>query len=336
MAPIQTHAIIDTLFVHSDDPNNPLVKITVLGTGINTGDLAGGADGINILDVIALIKIIIGTSPEPQTGTALFQAADVNGDDDINVLDIVKLVHIILNPPQVKTVAVDLSEPAHLDLGVMQILENRTQHLPIELDYTGSIAGMQFTLTYDPTQLQVGAPVTTDRLSGMSIEYMDDGGEIRMLIYSAEGQSIASAAAPLFYLPVELRAGAQETGIAIDDIVLASVQGHAIQVLTPSGSHRVAALPTSFALKHNAPNPFNPSTTIAYEVPQKAHISLTIYNLLGQEVVRLVDEPKLAGRYEVIWHGLNGNGQGVASGIYMYRLTTDTGFTQVQRMTLLK
>ena len=88
-------------------------------------DLAGGGDGVNVLDIIALIKIIFGTSPAPQPGTAFFQAADVNGDGNIDVLDIVKLVNIILNPPQVKAVVVDLSEPAYMSLGVMQVVEHR-------------------------------------------------------------------------------------------------------------------------------------------------------------------------------------------------------------------
>jgi hypothetical protein len=115
----------ELLIVHSDDPNNPTVDVTVRGTGVVAGDLAGGGDGVNVLDIIALIKIIFGTSPAPQPGTAFFQAADVNGDGNIDVLDIVKLVNIILNPPQVKAVVVDLSEPAYMSLGVMQVVEHR-------------------------------------------------------------------------------------------------------------------------------------------------------------------------------------------------------------------
>ena len=69
------------------------------------------------------------------------------------------------------------------------------------------------------------------------------------------------------------------------------------------------ALPNSFALHHARPNPFNPSTTIAYEVPEQTRITLTIYNLLGQEVVRLIDGMKAAGRYEVVvCAGLHGYG----------------------------
>ena len=102
-----------------------------------------------------------------------------------------------------------------------------------------------------------------------------------------------------------------------------------------SGNARVLKVAAAFALKPNRPNPFNPTTQLAYEVPQAAHITLAVYNLLGQEVVRLVEGMQQPGRYVVSWNGKNGQGVGVASGVYLYRLTASTGFTQSRRMTLL-
>jgi hypothetical protein len=109
--------------------------------------------------------------------------------------------------------------------------------------------------------------------------------------------------------------------------------------VTPSGiaaGQNSEALPTTFSLSEATPNPFNPSTTIAYEVPEQTHVTLTIYNLLGQEVVRLIDQVQAAGRYEVAWHGVNSRGAGVASGVYLYRIVSDSGYTETKRMTLLK
>ena len=94
--------------------------------------------------------------------------------------------------------------------------------------------------------------------------------------------------------------------------------------------------PETFALRANYPNPFNPSTTIAYDVPQQGHIQLIVYNLLGQEVTRLVDQAQAPGRYTATWNGRNTHGLGVASGIYLFRMTSSTGFTQTRRMVLLK
>jgi len=109
--------------------------------------------------------------------------------------------------------------------------------------------------------------------------------------------------------------------------------------VTPSGiaaGQNSEALPTTFSLSEPTPNPFNPSTTIAYEVPEQTHITLTVYNLLGQEVVRLVDQVQAAGRYEAVWNGTNLTGAGVASGIYLYRITSGSGYIETKRMTLLK
>ena len=61
-----------------------------------------------------------------------------------------------------------------------------------------------------------------------------------------------------------------------------------------------------------------------------------MYNLLGQKVIRLVDQVKAAGRYEVVWSGTNGRGAGVASGVYLYRIVSGSGYVDTKRMTLLK
>ncbi|MBI4551569.1 MAG: T9SS type A sorting domain-containing protein, partial [Candidatus Latescibacteria bacterium] len=75
---------------------------------------------------------------------------------------------------------------------------------------------------------------------------------------------------------------------------------------------------------------------LAYEVPKAAHIVLAVYNLLGQEVIRLVDAEQQPGRYELVWTGRTAQGLSVASGVYLYRLTSSTGFSETKRMTLLK
>ena len=95
------------------------------------------------------------------------------------------------------------------------------------------------------------------------------------------------------------------------------------------------ALPPIFALYPNFPNPFNADTAIPYQLPQTGPIELAIYNIAGQRVATLVDEQKPAGQHQAIWNGKDASGKRVGSGLYFYRLSTDTQ-TQTRRMILVK
>ncbi len=90
-----------------------------------------------------------------------------------------------------------------------------------------------------------------------------------------------------------------------------------------------------FNLGQNFPNPFNPSTTIEYSLPENAQVTLTIYNILGQKVSTLIDRSIAAGTYRVIWNGTNEAGVPVAGGLYIYRLQTDKA-TITRKMILMK
>jgi len=94
-------------------------------------------------------------------------------------------------------------------------------------------------------------------------------------------------------------------------------------------------LPDMFTLKQNYPNPFNPATTIDYALPERLHVTLTVYNVLGQEIATLVDESQAAGSHRAIWHGTDKQGRPVSSGVYLYRLSTEK-FMQSKKMILLK
>jgi hypothetical protein len=96
--------------------------------------------------------------------------------------------------------------------------------------------------------------------------------------------------------------------------------------------------PTEFILEPNYPNPFNPSTTITYNLPQSVHVDLSIYNVQGQCIQRLVDAYQTAGVYSVQWNG-QFKGTAAASGVYFARLNAEGkqgAQSQVQRMVLLK
>jgi len=96
-----------------------------------------------------------------------------------------------------------------------------------------------------------------------------------------------------------------------------------------------SALPGRFALFQNYPNPANPSTTIAYDLPSPTYVRLDIYDLLGQEARQLVDQAQPAGRWSISWDGTDAEGRRAASGVYLYRLETREG-AQTKKLVLVR
>jgi len=94
------------------------------------------------------------------------------------------------------------------------------------------------------------------------------------------------------------------------------------------------ALQTEF-LAQNYPNPFNPSTTIKYEIKEAGNVTIEVFNIKGQKVKTLVYEYQTADNYSIIWNGTNANNQGVASGIYFYKMEVGD-YTCLKKMILLK
>jgi len=97
----------------------------------------------------------------------------------------------------------------------------------------------------------------------------------------------------------------------------------------------VETLPKAFALKQNFPNPFNPITSIAFEMPSDQNVRLTVYNMLGQNVRTLVNDQRSAGRYTILWDGRDDAGHMVGSGVYFYQIQAGS-FTKTAKMVFLK
>lgn len=123
------------------------------------------------------------------------------------------------------------------------------------------------------------------------------------------------------------RAGNHSDNVWVDHFILESGP--------PLGVKGREEIPTTFGVGRNYPNPFNPSTTIKYEVAKPAMVRLVVYNLLGQAVRTLVSRQIEPGRYSAVWDGRNDAGQGVVSGAYLYRFEAG-GVVQTQKMMLVK
>lgn len=94
-------------------------------------------------------------------------------------------------------------------------------------------------------------------------------------------------------------------------------------------------LPTAFYLSQNYPNPFNASTRINYSVPEKSLVTLTIYDIRGQQISRLLSQEQEQGHCSVVWNGCDNSGKTVATGLYFMKMKAQN-FVQIQKMILLR
>jgi photosystem II stability/assembly factor-like uncharacterized protein len=99
--------------------------------------------------------------------------------------------------------------------------------------------------------------------------------------------------------------------------------------------NRINNIPEDFVLYNNYPNPFNPSTTIQYEIPRTTRVVIIIYDMLEQQVKTLVDEDQSSGQKSVSWDGTDQSGNLVSSGIYFYKLHAGD-FIETKKMVLMK
>jgi len=108
-------------------------------------------------------------------------------------------------------------------------------------------------------------------------------------------------------------------------------------VITKVINYNVTTAPTSFVLEQNYPNPFNIATAIRYSLSESkpTQTVVRILNILGQEVKTMVDEEQSAGEYQVVWDGLDNSGKPVASGVYLYSISSGR-FYAVKKLILIK
>jgi len=98
---------------------------------------------------------------------------------------------------------------------------------------------------------------------------------------------------------------------------------------------RKAIIPIAYTLHQNYPNPFNPITNLRYDLPEQAHITLTVYDLMGREITQLVNTTQEAGYRAVQWNATDKQGKTVSAGVYLYQIRSGE-FVQTRKMVLLK
>jgi flagellar hook assembly protein FlgD len=103
----------------------------------------------------------------------------------------------------------------------------------------------------------------------------------------------------------------------------------------PTSDSDEVLIPAKLTLYQNFPNPFNPTTNIAFSVPEASMVSIKVYNIKGQLVRNLLDEYTSAGTHTIQWHGDNDLGRAIGSGIYFIKISDETS-SVIRKAVLLK
>lgn len=143
---------------------------------------------------------------------------------------------------------------------------------------------------------------------------------------------IAPLALSQDFMRIRLKDGTT-TIVPLEDIRRVTFSG--ITGIGDKNLNQFGGLVRTFALLQNFPNPFNPTTTIEYQMPKPGNVSIRVFDITGRLVRVLVNEEQGAGIHRIQWDSKNGHGQAVASGIYVYEIRSDN-FVTSRKMLLLK
>lgn len=200
---------------------------------------------------------------------------------------------------------------------------------------TTRIDGLKFGGVNEAPIADAGADQTVKDADGDGTELVtldasgsnDPDGAISKYSWSLNGNEIAATRKPT----VELAVGTHDIMLTVTDNGGATGDDRVTVTVEPAaGVDEKNGIPTEYALRQNHPNPFNPRTTIRYDLPADGRVQLTVYDILGKQVTVLVNEFKSVG-----YHNVEFNASDLSSGIYYYRLRCN-GFVQTKKLVLLQ
>jgi hypothetical protein len=183
-------------------------------------------------------------------------------------------------------------------------------------------------LTIDGRVVDPGAVVTAHNASGDLVGkgFVRNNGEFGFMPVYA-GEEVALHAGERFYLAVD--------GAETVEQFEWTANGDRIPVAGLTTGAYSGDLPDNYSLAQNYPNPFNPTTTVKFTMAASGSARIEVFNILGKLIATPFDGQAAAGENSVVWDGRNANGELVASGVYLYRMTAGD-YTETRKMMLLK
>ena len=210
--------------------------------------------------------------------------------------------------------------------------------LRVSLEDFAEVRGYGFTVHFDESYLEFveprveSNPLGETALSQPRVISKGDG-ELHIAAFGETAVDEGDLGLSLVFRTV------REIEESLVEIMAGDIQdgSYGLTRLTDPVSVRIETRPEVYALENNYPNPFNPETTLKYQLPDANEVTLEVFNMLGQVVRTLVDrEFQNAGRYTYRWDATNDGGQPLSSGIYFYRVTAGGEFQSHKKMLLLK
>ena len=292
-------------------------------------NMFGDADGngmVNVADGVYLISFIFkGQKPPIPT-----QAGDANTDDWVNVGDVVYIINYVFRGGPPPGYGKPVADPNPVYYTVEPYSGRDGHELRFIVDTDIPLGGAQIEIADPAGFATINAYEAGPLVNGMDVYCASTGRSHRFGILDLEGSG---------YINSGIGRILSVRYIGPDDLSVQSIHlfdQNGTELLVKYGLREAAqSLPDRYELAQNHPNPFNPATTIQYALVKPGHVTLTVFNVLGQTVRVLVNGEQKAGRYSVIWDGTDIAGHQVATGIYFYRLKTD-GFTESRKMALIK
>jgi hypothetical protein len=288
---------------------------------------------VDVGDVVSLVAFInhsISFSPRQES------AANVNRDSDIDVGDLVAMIDIILGRWMGPAPSMYSEPMAFIELDYQDLQPGGSGEVKVMANLEVPVAAAQLQINYDPDKVSFEVPALSQRSGHFLVQHRDDGnGRLYVVLFNMSNDPIPVGEGSILSLPVTLSPEAgDDFGIELKQVALADEKA----ALIPVGD--VTSRPVAFELGQNYPNPFNPSTTIKFTLPSLGGggalpTSLRVYNVLGEVVRTLVDEPMAPGVHHEVWDGRDDQGNMAASGIYFYRLRAGE-FEQTKKMVLMK
>ncbi len=326
---------------------DPIVYHDADGVEIKGLILAETDTKVDFNDFVVLAKAF-GTS----AGSPGFDLrADLNADDMINFADFTLFAadfgRVAVDAPSsgwvTKPTAPNGANPeAEISLKVEgEAKMGQDIKIVADLSQANAVQGWGLSLKFDPTLYEfveatapeAGLLGTSGATTPLFLVHQDGPDQISLGSAIASGEA-ATGEGSLAILTFRPKTEFEEATFEVFSGVLFDPdQGSNPLVMREGLSVQLA--PAQFALNQNYPNPFNPETTLSYDLAEGSGVRLDIYNIMGQLVTTLVSEEQPAGRYRVVWSGQDVRGRQVASGIYFYRLHTET-FKAVRKLMLLK